>query len=165
MNHIFKTSVLIMECVELNWLSKHVKKIRSSQPDIPVLNWVKHQSFLVSIVKLWRPSSQDKVLSTNLTGGEPRFCTVDTWSSPQNSLILTLRYLRQSFRCHVVALIEVERFCIVTHCLCETNTIFKGENNYLDTKITKNSESSSKMNMRSCWTVFEILPMSAVICI
>ena len=164
-----------MECVELNWLSKHVKKIRSSQPDIPVLNWVKHQSFPVSIVKLWRPSSQDKVLSTNLTEGEPHFCTVDTWSSPQNNLILTLRYLRQSFRCHVVALIEVERFCIVTHCyaasflkkhiLCETNTIFKGENNYLDTKITTNSESLSKMNMRSCWTVFEILPMSAVICI
>ena len=109
MNHIFKTSVLIMECVELNWLSKHVKKIRSSQPDIPVLNWVKHQSFPVSIVKLWRPSSQDKVLSTNLTGGEPRFCTVDTSSSPQNNLILTLRYLHQSFRCHVIALITEKR--------------------------------------------------------
>ena len=51
MNHIFQTSVLIMECIELNWLSKHKKKIRSSQPAIPVLNWIKHQSFPVSIVK------------------------------------------------------------------------------------------------------------------
>ena len=32
------------------WLCKHMKKIRSSQPDIPVLNWVKHQSFPVGIV-------------------------------------------------------------------------------------------------------------------
>ena len=52
MNHIFQTSVLIMECIELNWLCKHIKKIRSSQPAIPVLNWVKHHSFLpVSILK------------------------------------------------------------------------------------------------------------------
>ena len=29
-----------------------MKKIRSSQPAIPVLNWVKHQSFPVSIVKV-----------------------------------------------------------------------------------------------------------------
>ena len=38
-----------MECIELNWLYKHMEKIISSQPAIPVLNWVKHQSFLVSI--------------------------------------------------------------------------------------------------------------------
>ena len=52
MNHSFQKSVLIMECIELNWLCKHFKKIKSSQPAIPVLNWVKHQSFPVSIVKL-----------------------------------------------------------------------------------------------------------------
>ena len=51
MNHIFQTSVLIMECIELNWLCKYIKKIRSSQPAIPILNWVKHQSFPASIVK------------------------------------------------------------------------------------------------------------------
>ena len=50
-NHIFQTSVLIMECIELNWLCKHIKKIKSSQPAIPVLNWVKHHPFPVSIVK------------------------------------------------------------------------------------------------------------------
>ena len=50
MNHIFQTSVLIMECTEFNCLCKHIKKIRSSQPAISVLNWVKHQSFPVSIV-------------------------------------------------------------------------------------------------------------------
>ena len=48
MNH---TSVLIIECLELNWLCKHIKRIRSSQPAIPVLNWVKHESFPESIVK------------------------------------------------------------------------------------------------------------------
>ena len=50
-NYIFQTSVLIMECIELNWLCKEIKKIRSSQPAIPVPNWVKHQSFPVNIVK------------------------------------------------------------------------------------------------------------------
>ena len=50
MNHIFQTSVLMMECIELNWLCKHMKKIRSSQPAIPVLNGVKHQFFPGSIV-------------------------------------------------------------------------------------------------------------------
>ena len=51
MNHIFQTSVLVMECIEHNWLCKHIKKIKSSQPAIPVLNWVKHHPFPVSIVK------------------------------------------------------------------------------------------------------------------
>ena len=52
MNHIFQTSVLIMECVELNWLCKHIKKIRSSQPAILVLNWVQQQSFPVHIINV-----------------------------------------------------------------------------------------------------------------
>ena len=51
MNHIFQTSVLIIGCIELNWLCKYMKKVRSSQRAIPVLSWVKHQSFPVSIVK------------------------------------------------------------------------------------------------------------------
>ena len=50
MNHIFQASVLILKCIELNWLCKQIKKIRSSQPAILVLNWVKHHSFHVSIV-------------------------------------------------------------------------------------------------------------------
>ena len=41
-----------MECMELNWLCKHIKKIRSSQPAIPVLKWVKHEPFHVSIVNI-----------------------------------------------------------------------------------------------------------------
>ena len=70
MNHIFQTSVLIMECIELNWLGKHMKKMSSSQPAIPVLNWVKHQSFPVSIVKLlslWVSLSCLRVLSCIFT--------------------------------------------------------------------------------------------------
>ena len=51
MNRIFQAFVLIMECIELNWLCEHIKKIRSSQPTFLVLNWLNHQSFPVSIVK------------------------------------------------------------------------------------------------------------------
>ena len=28
--------------IKLNWLSKHIKKVRNSQPTILVLNWIKH---------------------------------------------------------------------------------------------------------------------------
>ena len=28
--------------IELNWLCKHIKNVRSSQPAIHILNWVKH---------------------------------------------------------------------------------------------------------------------------
>ena len=41
---------MIIECIELNWLCKDMKKVRSSQVAI-VLNWVK-QFFPVSIVNL-----------------------------------------------------------------------------------------------------------------
>ena len=44
------------------------------------------------------------------------FRTIDTWSSPKKNQILTLRYMCQNVRCHVVALTEVERLRIVTHC-------------------------------------------------
>ena len=44
MNHIFQTFILlkyvIMKFIELNWLCKHMKKVRSSQAAIFVLNWV-----------------------------------------------------------------------------------------------------------------------------
>ena len=40
-----------MECIGLNWLCKHTKKVRSSQAAILILNWAKHKLFHVSIVK------------------------------------------------------------------------------------------------------------------
>ena len=43
---------LIIECIELNWLCKYMKKVRSSQAAILVLNWVKTQFFPMSIVNL-----------------------------------------------------------------------------------------------------------------
>ena len=40
-----------MECIlELNWLGKHMKMVRSSRPAILILNWIK-QFFPESIVK------------------------------------------------------------------------------------------------------------------
>ena len=57
MNHIVQTSVLlnvIIECIELNWLCKHLKKIRSIQATILVLNWAKQSLFLwVSLKWIW----------------------------------------------------------------------------------------------------------------
>ena len=107
--------------------------------------------FIYSVVKTMGPVwSFVKKLDR---GAKPRFHAIDTWSSPQKNLILTLRYLCQNFRCHVVALIEVERFRIVTHCyaasfswkliLCETNNIFCSRDIKLDTKIATYSESPS----------------------
>ena len=43
-----------MGCIiELNWLCKYIKNIRSRQPSILVLKWIKTQFFPVSIVKEW----------------------------------------------------------------------------------------------------------------
>ena len=41
---------IIMECIELSWLCKHMKEVRSSQAAVLVLNWVK-QFFPANIVK------------------------------------------------------------------------------------------------------------------
>ena len=49
--NIFTLSYVIIECVELNWLCKYMKKVRSSQVVILALNWVKTQFFYVGIVK------------------------------------------------------------------------------------------------------------------
>ena len=38
MNHIFQTFVLIMECIKLNWLCKHIK--RSEAANQPFLYWI-----------------------------------------------------------------------------------------------------------------------------
>ena len=41
-----------MECIELNWLCKLMKKVKSCQAAIVVLNWVKHGfSLWVSLKK------------------------------------------------------------------------------------------------------------------
>ena len=80
--------------------------------------WTSFWNILISyfIYSVWRPWSKDEASSRKLTEAEPRFRAIDTWSSPQKNLILTLRYLCQNFRYYVVALIEVEHFRIVTHC-------------------------------------------------
>ena len=54
---LFQTSVplnVIIECIKLNWLCKHTKKIRSSQPVNPctvLSKFLVKQFFPVSIVK------------------------------------------------------------------------------------------------------------------
>ena len=57
MNNIFQTPVLlirVIECIkEHNWLFKHLKKVRSSQPAILVLSWIKNTfSLRVSLIML-----------------------------------------------------------------------------------------------------------------
>ena len=58
MNHIFQTSVLLnymtIGYIEINWLSKHRKKVRGSQASISlnlVLNWVKQFFLWVLLLK------------------------------------------------------------------------------------------------------------------
>ena len=43
---------MITECIELNWSCKHMKKVRSSQTTILVLDWVK-QFFPVSLSRIY----------------------------------------------------------------------------------------------------------------
>ena len=43
----------VMKCIELNWLCKHMKKVRSSQASILVLNWVNH-SFPQRVLFIWK---------------------------------------------------------------------------------------------------------------
>ena len=43
--------IRVMECIELHWLCKHMKQVRSSQAAIVVLNWAKHGfSLWVSLI-------------------------------------------------------------------------------------------------------------------
>ena len=77
---------------------------------------------------------------------------------------------------HIVAMIVLKRFRIVTHCwaalfciktaffvkLTTFSTALKTE---YETKPNNDSESTSKIKVRSRWKVFEILLTSAVICI
>ena len=114
--------------------------------------------FIYSVVKVMEPGwSFVQKLDRER---EPRFHATDTWSSTQKNLILELRFVCQNFKRHIVAVIKVEPFRIVTHCFRENSfyvklrTFFTAENIKFDTKITRNSESSSTMNMRSPWTVF-----------
>ena len=45
---------MIIECIELNWSCKHMKKVRSRQAAILVLNRVKHSfSLWVSLTLFW----------------------------------------------------------------------------------------------------------------
>ena len=41
-----------MDCIELNWLCKHMRKFRSNQSVIFVLNWEKH-SFSLWVSLIW----------------------------------------------------------------------------------------------------------------
>ena len=88
MNYIFQTSVLIMECIELNWLCKHMKKIRCCQPAIPVLRWVKHQSFPVSLkYQILNIQNQKKLMKNIL----PKFLFI--WSNYSSSQLVTTSQL------------------------------------------------------------------------
>ena len=81
----------------------------------------------------------------------------------------------QKLSYHIVAMIVLKRFRIVTHCyaasfsiktlFCKTNNIFYTLETEYETKPNNDSESKSKIKVRSGRKVFEILLTSAVICI
>ena len=69
----------------------------------------------------------------------------------------------------------LKNFHIVTHCyaasfslemlFCKTNNIFYTLEKLYETKPNNDSESTSKIKIRSRWKVFKILLTSAVTCI
>ena len=54
---------VIVECIELNWMYKHMEKVRSSQAVILVQNWVKHSFSLWISLKniLWKMSFSESL--------------------------------------------------------------------------------------------------------
>ena len=85
-----------MECTEHNWLCKNMKKVRSSEAAIPLLNRVKHsfslwvQFFLVSIVKAfyWVTRKQENILKMFLEYWEFYLVAYWRWLSPKICLKL-----------------------------------------------------------------------------
>ena len=80
-----------------------------------------------------------------LEGGGPHFHVIATWSSCHKNLFSTIWYLCQNFVCHIVALIALACFRIVTHrytasfshklILCETKNIFYSLGNCISDKM------------------------------
>ena len=121
--------------------------------------WTSFWNILMSyfIYSVGKTMGQDEVSSRNLTVAKPRFRLLTHEVHPRKTLLIfRLRHLYQNFRCHVVALIEVERFRIVTHCyaasfsrkliLSETNNIFYSR--HKDAKITKKFDTNITKNSK-----------------
>ena len=90
----------------------------------------------------------------------------------QKFLFSAGQILCQKLLCHFVAINCLKRFRIVTQprfrqksFYVKLTTFSVAKNIEFDTKLMPYSESTSKMNMRSRWTVFEIFITSAVISI
>ena len=97
MNQIFQTSLLLIRdngcLIELNYLCKHIKKIRCSQSVILVMNWIK-QFFPVSIVNKylgWGPAGP--VFFVN----SAKFLKVPVLETSVNDCFWRVRSLRVSF--------------------------------------------------------------------
>ena len=69
-------------CTELNWLCKHIKKVRSSQAAILVLNWVKHSFPLCVSSRLYKAQTGQKTEKLswyikNFEGKEKEKCSAE----------------------------------------------------------------------------------------
>ena len=73
MNHIFQASVLIMECIELNWLCKHIK--RSEAANQPFLYWIEWNTSLSLWVPLIQLSKAHHILRKRV---DLNFCSLHT---------------------------------------------------------------------------------------
>ena len=88
----------------------------------------------ISLTSHDRPWSVDEISYKNLGLGGPRFGDIGTWSSCQKNLFSTISYLCEHFIWHIVPVMALARFRIVTHSyaasfsrkliLRETNNIF-----------------------------------------
>ena len=101
MNEFFKHvyfQYVIMECIELNWLCKHMKKVRCNQADILAQNWIKHNfSLWVSLIEAAR-------LFTVWTFSLFILLIMSSWNLLQWNKIVRSHYLMYLY--HLVFLVE-----------------------------------------------------------
>ena len=104
---------VIMECIPLNWLYKYMKKVRSRQAAIFVLNWVKHSfSLRVSSTSRRTTVSFVKQFSSDITWILPDFfpmsnannqiCTVAIFHSVKSRLSCVLQFFSRLLPLHEI---------------------------------------------------------------
>ena len=69
----FFKHLYLMECIELNWLCKNMKKVRSSQAAIFVLNWIKYSFSLRLSLKKWKICVSLAIFFQNINCGHFEF--------------------------------------------------------------------------------------------
>ena len=89
------------------------------------------------------------------------FLNYGTLKEGHTFLFSTCQIFCQKLLYHIIAMLALKRFRIVTHCytasfsiktlFCKTNNIFYSQKTEYQTKPNNDSENTSKIKVRSCW--------------